>query len=144
LLFLGREAGDPKKTLSFLPADKQFLIARNIPCRFRAKAVTGSQDSLQHKQSAKPASTDESDEFGFDILTKSGADSSAAPPASSSSTSAPVPPPPQGDDEDEPIDDDDDIPAVSEPKDAVSHTPLLSSALSIYSSLLPFPVGLCC
>ncbi|GAB4814233.1 hypothetical protein N2152v2_001279 [Parachlorella kessleri] len=33
------EAGDPKKARPYLPADKQFLITRNVPCLRRAAAV---------------------------------------------------------------------------------------------------------
>lgn len=33
----GRQQGDPSKIRDFLPADKQYLITRNVPCLRRAK-----------------------------------------------------------------------------------------------------------
>lgn len=35
----GRESGHPSKRKEFLPADKQYLVTRRVPCRHRPKAL---------------------------------------------------------------------------------------------------------
>lgn len=74
------EGGDPSKAKSYLPADKQFLITRSVPCRERVSAmeqfmaeengVEGDEDWLVStiiKESNKEAFEDD-----FDILDEDG------------------------------------------------------------------------
>lgn len=42
------QAGDPSKARPFLPADKQFLLTRNVPCQRRAATLaTGADDDFE-------------------------------------------------------------------------------------------------
>ena len=41
------QAGDPKLAKAFLPANKQFLITRNVPCQRRAVSVQLGADELE-------------------------------------------------------------------------------------------------
>jgi ubiquitin-like-conjugating enzyme ATG3 len=93
------EAGDPKKAISALPADKQFLVARGIPCYRRAKAVMGGGDNITVKDTTKDPSP-EDDGLGFNLVTKTGE-------SSSSGSGTPSTGPEPVDTSDDPIDEDD-------------------------------------
>jgi ubiquitin-like-conjugating enzyme ATG3 len=77
------EAGDPQKTKSYLPADKQYLVTRNVPCQNRVSSMEtnlqmdcgdGDDDdwlvsSILQKKDVKD---EDQDDDGFDILDSEG------------------------------------------------------------------------
>ncbi|KAH8552087.1 autophagocytosis protein [Umbelopsis sp. PMI_123] len=56
------EGGDPSKRRDYLPADKQFLITRNVPCLRRAKQMEYTDDK---ETEIKDEETDNNDDDGW-------------------------------------------------------------------------------
>ncbi|KAG8929209.1 E2-like enzyme [Tulasnella sp. 417] len=60
-----REKADPSKTRDFLPADKQYLLTRGVPCLRRATslAYTDADEDAERMVSVDPSSTNKEDEW---------------------------------------------------------------------------------
>eukprot|EP00770_Monocercomonoides_exilis_P015269 MONOS_16819.1-p1 / transcript=MONOS_16819.1 / gene=MONOS_16819 / organism=Monocercomonoides_exilis_PA203 / gene_product=unspecified product / transcript_product=unspecified product / location=Mono_scaffold01171:752-2188(-) / protein_length=301 / sequence_SO=supercontig / SO=protein_coding / is_pseudo=false len=108
------ESGDPKKKLAFLPPEKQFLVARGIPCRTRAKSAYGEGDGLKVGAGSSGEAAEDEDN-GFNIVTKE--------EGSSGTSSSSVPSSATPEDDDDEIEDDDDMPSVAESSDPSSAAP---------------------
>lgn len=119
------QSGDPKKALSFLPPDKQFLLARNIPCRKRARDAANSNSLVVDSGSS---STADQDDFGFTAVAKDGAKAPAAAPAPASS-SAPVE---DDDSDDDVVDGDEPVPDMPMDEDNAVAKPTGESHPRIY------------
>merc|ERR1712137_1415472 len=57
------QSGDPKGARPFLPADKQFLLTRNVPCQRRARALGKGADDEFMVTVAGTSDGDDGDEW---------------------------------------------------------------------------------